>query len=89
MTRGLPKGVALVIEVPFPPPRTRPSPRACDNGRWCRGWAIFNGDEVQRCDVCKRYRSDDGAVRAARRLGYVIKNGRIVGYDASLTAEGE
>jgi hypothetical protein len=27
----------------------------------CPGWAVFNGDEVQRCDSCQRFDSDDAA----------------------------
>lgn len=28
----------------------------------CPGVAIFNGSEVQRCDECKRFPSDDEAI---------------------------
>ena len=28
----------------------------------CPGLAIFNGSEVQRCDECKRFPSDDEAI---------------------------
>lgn len=31
----------------------------CSEG--CPGWGWFNGSEVQRCDECRRFESDDAA----------------------------
>jgi hypothetical protein len=30
---------------------------SCDDPS-CPGWAVFNDDEVQRCDACSRFRHD-------------------------------
>ena len=29
---------------------------ACSPG--CPGWAVFNGNEIQRCDACARFKDD-------------------------------
>ena len=29
-----------------------------------RGWGVFNGNEIQRCDWCKKYESDEDAAEA-------------------------
>ena len=42
----------------FPPLRIH---ERCDFA--CPGVAIFNGSEIQRCDECKRFPSDDEAIQ--------------------------
>jgi len=34
----------------------------------CPGWAVFNNGEVERCDTCKRFGSDDEAIAHVRAL---------------------
>ena len=41
--------------------------KECD-GPFCPGWGIFNNNEIQRCDVCARFRSDEEAVAYAKSL---------------------
>lgn len=36
------------------------NPVRCDPG--CPGWGVFNGTEIQRCDTCQRFKSDDEAI---------------------------
>lgn len=38
-----------------------PNPKECDPGG-CPGWSVFNGNEIQRCDNCKRFEDDDAAI---------------------------
>lgn len=37
-------------------------------GAGCPGWAVFNGNDLQRCDECKRFSDDDEACAHARAL---------------------
>lgn len=37
------------------------NPQECDHG--CPGWAWFNEGEIQRCDTCKRFDSDEEAAK--------------------------
>jgi hypothetical protein len=30
----------------------------------CQGWAIFNGNQIQRCDACNVYKTDEEAVES-------------------------
>ena len=39
---------------------------ACSPG--CPGWAVFNGNEIQRCDACARFKDDDAAIEHVLRL---------------------
>lgn len=46
----------------FLPKGVDPWEGKCDPG--CRGWGIFNKNlEIQRCDQCKRFRSDEDAAK--------------------------
>lgn len=38
----------------------------CDD--LCPGWAVFNGNEIQRCDNCQRFKSDEEAIAYVRAL---------------------
>lgn len=38
----------------------------CDKD--CQGWAVYNGNEIQRCDICGRFGSDEEAVNHVRKL---------------------
>ena len=41
--------------------RAKPWPESqCSPG--CPGWAVFNGNEIQRCDACARFEDDDEAI---------------------------
>ena len=59
----------------FPPLRIHDR---CDFA--CPGVAIFNGSEIQRCDECKRFPSDDEAIDfvqltlQAQALGVEVKS---------------
>lgn len=41
--------------------------RKCDDAD-CPGWAVFNDGEIQRCDTCGRFKSDDEAKAYVRSL---------------------
>jgi len=43
------------------PPAPSLNKKKCDDAG-CPGWAIFNDGEIQRCDTCKRFESDDEAI---------------------------
>lgn len=34
----------------------------------CPGWAVFNGNEVQRCDACGRFADDDEAIEHVKNI---------------------
>lgn len=34
----------------------------------CPGWAVFNGNGIQRCDECNRFPDDDAAIAHVGRL---------------------
>jgi hypothetical protein len=36
--------------------------------RKCPGWAVFNGNDVQRCDACDMFANDDRALEEAGRV---------------------
>ena len=59
-------------------PRWTPE-TACSPG--CPGWAVFNGNEIQRCDVCARFKDDDAAIEHViqierREIRAQLKQGR-------------
>lgn len=39
--------------------RRQDAPKACEPG--CPGWGIYNLNEIQRCDLCNRWYSDEEA----------------------------
>lgn len=39
----------------------------CDDPQ-CPGWAVFNDNQIQRCDACDRFADDDEAVAHVRGL---------------------
>ena len=39
---------------------------SCDPG--CPGWALMNDREIQRCDSCEVFETDDAAIEYVRRL---------------------
>lgn len=50
------------------------SKRRIDMDTWekchpaCLGWDIFNGHEIQRCDACNRFASDEDAIDHVERM---------------------
>jgi len=38
----------------------------CDSKR-CPGWGVMNDNEIQRCDTCKQYETDEDALKHVRR----------------------
>lgn len=53
----------VVLSGPAYVPADVPSTNSkdCDSAG-CPGWAVFNGNEIQRCDTCKRFDDDDEAI---------------------------